>query len=473
MNAIHGLSRGVGVIGVLTGLLGCNPGGSGNGTCDPNEPACADDLVCENVLDGDPRCVTPVTIQGVVLDIADDSPIADARVQAVDANGAAVGTSGTTAEDGSFVLTVPAVRDEDDVPVEGTYTLRAQAAGYQEFPTAIRPALPIDTASATLADAGWVIESPLTTIKLIALPGDTSDLGSIAGSVLAERNTGMLMVAEGSSETLIGFSDSDGDYIIFNVPAGSYTVQGYASGVQLDAVNTSIVAGENQTGVNLAESGDPLSTVSGSVQIVNAPGGSQTSVVLAVDSTFVEAAGRGKVPPGLRAAPVEGAFSIADVPNGRYVVLAAFENDELVRDPDQTIGGTQIVRIDVPDPTDGVTVELPEGFKVTGALAVVSPGADEPEEIDTPTPDFVWEDDSSEDGYEVRVFDAFGLEVWTDEIESVSGSATVTHTYAGPDLEPGMFYQFRATSFRERSGERTAISTTEDLRGVFFYPGDN
>ena len=31
--------------------------------------------------------------------------------------------------------------------------------------------------------------------------------------------------------------------------------------------------------------------------------------------------------------------------------------------------------------------------------------------------------------------------------------------------------QFRATSFRDKSGRRTAISTTEDLRGVFFYLG--
>lgn len=46
------------------------------------------------------------------------------------------------------------------------------------------------------------------------------------------------------------------------------------------------------------------------------------------------------------------------------------------------------------------------------------------------------------------------------------------HAYDGPALEIGMFYQFRATSFRERNGPRTAISTTEDLKGVFFYVGD-
>jgi hypothetical protein len=268
---------------------------------------------------------------------------------------------------------------------------------------------------------------------------------------------------------LTGFSDANGQYVIFNVPAGSHTVKGYAAGAQLSPASTSLTASEAKTGVNLTESSQPLSTVSGNVQIVNAPGGSVTSVVLAVESTFVEAAGRGSVPLGLRAANVTGTFTISNVPNGRYVVLAAFENDGLVRDPDQTIGGTQIVRIEVPDPDSGNTISLSEGFKVTAALGVVSPGADEPEQIDSLTPTLQWEDDSSEEGYDIVVLDAFGNEVWSGEIGPVSGSATVSRAYAGPALEPGMFYQFRATSFRNKTGTWTAISTTEDLKGVFYY----
>jgi hypothetical protein len=420
------------------------------------------------VQDGDARCVGPVVIRGTVLDIADDNAIEGALVQAVDINGAAVGTWAATDESGGFTLFIPAVRDEDDNPIEGIYTLRVQAAAYQEFPTAIRPALPLDVSTAESGEDGWVIENALTTVGLIALPGDTSDLGSISGTVHAELSSGMLVVAEGANEAKIGFADSEGQYIIFNVPPGTYTLQGYAAGVQVDPATTTLQAGEAGEGVDLSESSEPLSTVSGNVQIVNAPGDSQTSVVLSVESTFVEAAGRGTVPPGLRVAEVTGAFSISNVPDGRYVVLAAFENDGLVRDPDQTIGGTQIVRIEVPDPATGNTIDLPEGFKITGALAVIGPGADAPEDVPTSTPTFEWEDDSSEDGYEIRVFDAFGNEIWSDEIGTVSGSATVTHIYAGPALEPGMFYQFRTTSFRERSEGRVPISTTEDLRGVFY-----
>ena len=55
------------------------------------------------------------------------------------------------------------------------------------------------------------------------------------------------------------------------------------------------------------------------------------------------------------------------------------------------------------------------------------------------------------------------------EVPSVNGD-DVTVAYGGP-LEPGMYYQFRATSWRQAGMQSPGpISTTEDLRGVFFVP---
>jgi hypothetical protein len=71
-------------------------GRDGTGACDPLASACAEDLVCDALVSGEARCVTPLLIRGLVLDALDDSPIEGALVQAVDANGAAVGTSGAT-----------------------------------------------------------------------------------------------------------------------------------------------------------------------------------------------------------------------------------------------------------------------------------------------------------------------------------------------------------------------------------------
>ena len=450
-------------------MAGCSSDNDHGKKCDPAQDDCGAGTVCEPVQGGDFTCFSPVLLRGKVLHAETGAGIEGALIQAADVNGAAVGTPGVSGADGSYSLSLPATRNKDGKPVAGDYTLRAQAAGFQAFPSPIRPALPIAANSAVAEGEAvrWVIEDAQTDIYLIPL-SQAAGLGSISGKITAEKRSGILVVADGGSAGLTGYSDSAGDYTIFNVPAGNYTVRGYAKGVQLATASTTLAAGENKTGVDLAASANPLSTVTGSIQIVNGSGA--TSVILAVESTFVENAARGETPPGLRAPPprtepnVTGNFTIEGVPDGRYVVLAAFENDGLVRDPDQTIGGTKIVHIEVPG-TSGNTVTLPESFKVTAALNVVFPGATGPEGVNAASLAFRFADDSSEDRYELRVFDAFGSEVWSDlAVPKVSGSATVTVNYAGPALEQGMYYQFRATSIKDG----VPISSTEDLKGVFF-----
>jgi hypothetical protein len=136
-----------------------------------------------------------------------------------------------------------------------------------------------------------------------------------------------------------------------------------------------------------------------------------------------------------------------------------------VRDPDEGIAGTELQEITV---AAGMNQTVDTAFKVTEALAVIGPGVDNPEQVGA-KPTLEWADDSSEDGYEVLVFNALGDIVWETENPGVSGDATVTLEYAGDALMPGMYYQFRVTSFRDPpNGDRTYASRTEDLRGVFF-----
>ena len=62
------------------------------------------------------------------------------------------------------------------------------------------------------------------------------------------------------------------------------------------------------------------------------------------------------------------------------------------------------------------------------------------------------------------LFEAFGLTV----IEAMAcGVPTFATCYGGP-LEVGMYYQFRATSWRAAGAKVGPISATEDLRGVFY-----
>lgn len=448
------------------------------GACDPTNDHCADALVCSDVEDGTHACFGEVVLRGKVEDASNDNPIEDARVMAVDDQGVAVTAVARTDAMGNYELAVPATRHADGTPVGDQYTLRAAAQDYQAFPSGVRVALPIDVSTAMLDAKRYVVENTLTTIDLIGLPaGDRSE---VSGSIVALDSAapgavgGVLVVAKGSAGAVSGLSDKSGAFTIFNVPPGDYELDAYGSDIVVQS-QTVTVAASPLEGVMLKELDSTTATVTGNVQIVNASGGAATSVILVVEDTFDQNAARGEVPRGLRApksgAPnVTGSFSISGVPAGKYVVLAAYENDGLVRDPDTNIAGTSFVHLEV---TAGQsTVAITDSFKVTGALGTVSPGADAPQAVQD-KPDLVWLDDSSEDWYDLHVFDALGNEVWNSlKLPAVNGSTNVTVKYEGP-LDPGMYYQFRASSWRQPGkGSASPISTTEDLRGVFYLPAE-
>jgi hypothetical protein len=248
------------------------------------------------------------------------------------------------------------------------------------------------------------------------------------------------------------------------VKAGSAGVRGYKQFLQLDSTSAEVTAAAVTEGVELHETGAATAVLDGKIEIVNPGSGKDTSVILVVDETFVPNAARGEPPPGLRVAPVSGDFKFDGVPDGNYVVLAAFENDFLVRDPDTAIGGTEIVRLTVSNASQ--TIE--QSFKVTGSLDVISPDA---EQVVSGTPMFTWEDDSGEDHYEIRVYDAFGNLVWERvDVPGFSGDDPVVAYGDGgmtaEPLEAGMLYQFRATAIKNGG---SPIAITEDLRGVFLY----
>jgi hypothetical protein len=424
------------------------------------EAGCDKDLVCEEVPDGRPACFAPVTLGGRVFDLKSNAALPSAHVVARDANFAAITGVAVTDAMGNYVLTVPTPRKPDGALLKNEVFLRADAQGYITFPTAPRVALPIDVAKAT--GTPLHLESSTTNVGMVALE-NSSGLGTVSGKVLSAVPIGTLVVAGGAPTTgggVTGIASIDGTYTVFNVPAGSVAVRGYKLGFQLGEATAMVSAGAVAAGVDLSDKGKATAAVSGKVEIVNPGMGSDTSVILVVDETFNASAARGEAPPGLRIPSVMSDFSIQGVPNGNYVVLAAFENDFLVRDPDTSIGGTGLVHIKV----TGENLPISESFKVTGALNVVSPDAEA--EV-TGTPSFVWQDDSGEDHYQVRVFDAYGNQVWENlDVPGVSGDMNVTVAYAGPALTSGLLYQFRAVSIKKGG---SPIAITEDLRGVFLY----
>lgn len=450
----------------------CEPTASG----DPSP--CADGLSCEPsaTADGGYACATAIELHGQVIDGVTKAAIADALVAALDETGAPLGDAARTDADGHYVLQVSARRDADgNLADDVRWTLFATAQDYATFPGGLRTALPVDTASPTTVTDDdqherLVVDNATTIVALLPLPGGSGV--TLSGRVDAEVPGGTLVVAEGGpAPAPYGIADASGAWVIFNVPAAATMVRGYRRGL---AVTPTSISGAASDLVLAVEIEDPaaLASVDGSINIVNAPGGATSSVVLVPTSVYDPLLERGPVPFGLRApdpglAPaVAGSFTIVGVPTGDYQVLAAFENDALVRDPDAGIAGTELQHVAVPD-TNAVT--LADSFKVTEALAVLGPGAELAEAVTTP-PTLRWADDSSEDHYELRVVDAFGTLVWEVlDVPGVSGSDAVEVPYDGPALMPGMYYQFRATSIRETPNMSSPISRTEDLRGVFVF----
>jgi hypothetical protein len=447
-------------------LLFAACGGEGERkSCTLSEPkSCGSPTICQEV-GGQPACVAPLVVRGRVTDPS-GQPIAGAIVAALDANDApATGTTATVA-DGGYELRIPVSRAPDGTPHARQIKLRASAATFQSFPSGLRRSFPFEVAAGKLIEGKIVFRETVTDLVLEPLAG-AAGFGSIEGTVGGEPGKrGVLVVAEGP-DTISAISDVDGAFVIFNAPPGSYVVRGYAAGVQLESSAVTVPAGARAT-VALPPRQAPLGSVSGTVSLVDAPGGSMTSVVLVVKSTFNGKLLRGEVPPGLRAPDagppsVAGAFTIRNVPDGSYVVLAAFENDGLVRDPDTSIGGTQIQQVQIGE--GGREAKLAASFKITAGLQVMQPGAGEAPEPVAGTPLFMWKDDSSEDGYAIEVIDSLGTVVWSnDKLPRVTGGGNVSVPYGGPALTRGRFYQFRATSYRR---DRVPISQTEDLRGVF------
>ena len=446
-------------------VVGC---GGDDGTCDPMaQTGCDDGKVCETVTDGEPTCFEPVGINGRVFDLSSQQPIRGANIVAVDVNGAAVSNVVTSGDDGKYRLPIPTQRNADGTPVslEGSVTLRADAQGYQSFPGTLRQPLPIDIATAADVAGALIVKSALTDLGLLA--ATEVGAGIIRGTVeVPKDNTGIIVVAEADGVGHAVVAARNGDYAILNLPAGTFNVTAYATGHNY--LGASVDVSSKAVDLDIKLGTGEASAVSGQMGIVDSGGASLTSVVLFIESTFDPITGRGVTVPGLRAGDVSTAFTIEAVPAGNYVVVAAFENDGLVRDPDLCIAGTDDVHIQVAAATP---LAIPDSFKVTGALSVVEPGALGAEMV-LGDPTFSWGDDAGEDQYLVELFDAYGQLAWSKTMAGVS-SGTPSMLYDGAPLQASMYYQFRVTSSALGGGMnavRCSRSRTEDLKGVFYVP---
>lgn len=432
--------------GWLVALAAC---GSSSPPCIPDTNAgCPAALQCETVAGAaDPICVPPVVVVGTVFQSAPGKPVvAGARVLLLDDRGTPAAAAAASAFDGTFEIRVRAPRAADLRPRAAQVTLRVEASGYQVYPAAYRPAAALDLADARLTVLGdrFGLASSDTDVGLVV--DTTGGTGSVSGLIAPPEAPGpVLVVAEPKGSPDGGgasLADAAGGYQVFGLLPGDYTVRAIALGEAWRPRDVTLNVGERGQ-ASLAKAAGAGVRVSGQVTFAGGP----TAVSLVVAETFRAAAPTAEIIAGTTqplAAP--GAFSIAGVPPGRYVVLAGFGNDGLQR-------AFAPIEVAATDAT------LPSPLALAAPLPLTSPGATVPEAVTAP-PTIAWQAQPGATRYDVDVTDGRGVSVWQRQVTGMSVS------YAGP-LSAGGFYQARVTA-RDNSG--AVLAVTEELRGVFFVP---
>jgi hypothetical protein len=458
-------------------ISGC---GNDDKGCDPvAQTGCDGGRFCELVQNGKPACFAPVLVRGTVSDptTAPATRLSGARVVALDPSRTPLSTVVATAVDGSYELKLRAARDANGKPVQASMTLRADQQGYQTFPGGIRTALPIDLSSAMMVGGSWVVSGPLTDLQLQPLA--SAGTAFIHGSVAAPPpGSGTLIVAEpapggaGPQTGFTGIADKDGNYVVFNLKAGTaYVVTAYAKGANYVPVTTpALAAGDNAVPMLGLGSGNGA-VVSGGL-IFNNGASSMIQAALVVESTYVPNLDSGESPPGLTVDADAGGYKFTGVPDGKYIVLAPFGLHGDVRD----ISGNGNTAAPLVTIQGGAVQGTPPSFKIIPAVDLLTIGgvavSAAPAIVNTAMPALTWQKtsvDASAGTFRLLVFDSFGNQVWSNDVAAMTTNSV---SYGGTPLGAGMSYLLRILAIKDSMpvpAKFTQLSQTQDITGVFTY----
>lgn len=395
---------------------------------------------------------TQGTLKGMATN-TNNQGISNVRIVVYDANtNAPVGTGAQTGSDGSFSITLD----------PGTYYLNLSKQGYNSIP------------AAGTSPVSVTIEVGKETVNNYQM--QTSRVvngGSISGKVTSGGNAlaGVLVVANDDANGYSSVTDINGDYFIYNVPAGTYNVKGFLSKYNSPSLSVTLAASSESTGNNLAMTTGATGSITGTVSFLATNNGE-------VDVTLTNPLTKETIP-GLVTKTQDGLYSIANVPDGVYVVRASFANDNYVVDPDWIIkNGEPIVTV--------AANTISQDFSVTGAIKLTSPTNDsasiKPVEV-TGTPTFTWQAYSSTSDYVIEVSDINGNIIWggfTNNGETITKNIVIpknqlsivfnSDNKASSTLKTNTIYRWRIYSSKDDSSSPTGwklISVSEEQRGLF------
>jgi hypothetical protein len=417
------------ILAVITVLSACGGGGGGSS----NPPS---GVLTVNVTEAGSNPGTRIEGARVTVINGDTGDVVN--VLTTDANGAA-----------SVTLSI------------GQVLLKVSAQGYEPSPSPLGSPLP------------FTIQANLTTpanIQLALLSG-AATLGSISGKVLNNNSSvglaNALVVATTGTSWYSTATAPDGSYILFNLPAGSFTVTALRTGFNFPASTPTVTASLPTPDINIVASSAAVATISGTVTFL----ASQNSVV---DVTLIHPE-TGEVIPGL-STDIDAstrAYTLNNVPDGTFVAIASLKTDGYVLDPDA------VAKFGEPKVTvlGGVAYPFVNGvqsvnpgnlnFDVTGAVTLLPPV------IAAGTVTFKWNAYPSTKNYVLEVTDENGNFVWGGKAPVAGSDYTVgTATQAAyPAGAPALNGTYRVHVYASVNSNAapfyTLISATEDLEGVF------
>jgi len=397
-------------------------------------------------------------LKGIVKDATTSSPLENVNVVIFNAdNNSPIGQTLKTNASGEFSVELTA----------GNYFLKLSRQDYYPVPPPLLEAVPFA-----------INVSQVTQSNAEMFPFLTSNTGWIVGKVTSGGSPvqGALVVAvDGQNNAFSTSSDQNGDYSIFNVPAGSFNLQAYHSTYNSSTVAASVTVNTATTGINIELQKTGTATLTGSIRNLAISNKD-------VDITLVHPITKETIP-GLTTTTNNLGYSLPSIPNGSFIARASYKNDMRVMDPDRIAKfGEPVVTV-----SGGVCSPSSLTFDVTGPVTLNTPtnllsttvpvGA-------SSRPSFQWTAYSSTSDYVIEVMDAStGQVVWggfdksgplpVKKIIIPSSQASIVYnsdaTAAIDDLVPGKIYRWRIYASKNDVNSSTGwtlISTSEDQVGL-------
>jgi len=405
---------------------------------------------------------TPMgTLSVDVVDATDGTPINDASITVYDSSNILV--TRDLSFDGSFEYSLS----------PGTYIITVAAQDYLPVPLFHQSAIPFE-----------IIDGE-TTIQAVSMEEhpDAGTTGQISGYTVTPDPefmgiSGVLVVAKDESleQYASAITGPEGDYVIYNVPPGNYTLEAYLAGYReiSEPVTVGVVAADEYFPDDIEMEVHANADLYGKVTFLAIVNG-------VVDITLVHPDTLDVIP-GLSTQNQDSelTYRLDSVPPGTFIAWASYRNDDYVMDPD-SIRKSGLPKVEFTESSG----DLEQNFDVTGAVTIDSP-TNEPDlvvpvEVNTASPTFTWIKYPSAKEYIVEVFDSNGETIWG----GYNDYGEIQHTQIGQDATSTVFNFDGSATAQLQDGEvyrwkiyadsdalqnvQGLISSSEDQMGLFKY----